>query len=150
MLAQRFHIHTVLTCHQPGQTNLSQNTYINESIVVAQRHNGARPPTRFIVLDRLPANVDEIQDLHDCLLQFPNGQVANGWGMVSHWSASRIAEGDWSAVIWRSPELAEASARFANHVDLQTMKQSGISPRRTSDEILRFCMPVRTYFAWQF
>ena len=38
MLAQRFHIHTVLTCHQPGNINMSQNTNINESIVVMCRH----------------------------------------------------------------------------------------------------------------
>ncbi len=36
ILSQRFHIHTVLTCHQPGQTNMSQNTSINESIIVAK------------------------------------------------------------------------------------------------------------------
>ena len=36
VLAQRFHIHTVLTCHQPGQINMSQNTSINESIVVVR------------------------------------------------------------------------------------------------------------------
>ncbi len=45
-LAQRFHIHTVLTCHQPGQINLSQNTSINESIIVAQRIRSTPPPTR--------------------------------------------------------------------------------------------------------
>ena len=54
IFAQRFNIHTVLTCHQPGQTNMSQNTSINESIIVAKRHNGAKHATRFISLDRMP------------------------------------------------------------------------------------------------
>ncbi len=44
ILAQRFHIDTILTCHQPGQTNLSQNTGINESIIVARRHTSTPPP----------------------------------------------------------------------------------------------------------
>ena len=36
ILAERFHIHTVLTCHQPGNINMSQQTSINESIIVRQ------------------------------------------------------------------------------------------------------------------
>ena len=40
ILAQRFHIHTIVTCHQPSNINLSQNTNINESIIVARRHDG--------------------------------------------------------------------------------------------------------------
>ena len=38
-LAQRFHIHTVLTSHQPQNINMSQHTSINESIVVMRRHD---------------------------------------------------------------------------------------------------------------
>ena len=37
VFARRFHIHTLLTCHQPGDINLSQNTSINESLIVARR-----------------------------------------------------------------------------------------------------------------
>ena len=37
-LAQRYHIHTVLTSHQPQNVNMSQHTAINESIVVMRRH----------------------------------------------------------------------------------------------------------------
>lgn len=44
VLASRFDIDTVLTCHQPGNINLSQNTNINESIVVMRRRNAVRTP----------------------------------------------------------------------------------------------------------
>ena len=44
VLAKRFHIHTVLTSHRPGQINLSQNTGINESIILARRHQDPKPP----------------------------------------------------------------------------------------------------------
>ena len=44
ILAQRCHIHTVLSCHQPGQVNMSQNTSINESIIVARRHSDSPTP----------------------------------------------------------------------------------------------------------
>ena len=139
ILAQRFHIHTIVTCHQPSNINFSQHTNINECIVVASRHEGSKPPTRFVHLDRMPSDEAEVEDLHRCLSECEQGQIENGWGEVSHWPENRIAEGDWSAAIWRSPELAQAGSRFANHEDLKSMEQCSISPHRTSDEILRSC-----------
>ena len=65
VLAQRFHIHTILTCHQPGNINMSQHTNVNESIIVAKRHYGPKPPTRFINLDKFPA--DEERELPKCI-----------------------------------------------------------------------------------
>ena len=47
ILADRFDVDTVLTCHQPGNINLSQNTNINESIVVMRRR-AEDPPPRFV------------------------------------------------------------------------------------------------------
>ena len=43
-LARRFHIHTILTCHHPHNINLSQNTNVNESIVVLRRYSTHPPP----------------------------------------------------------------------------------------------------------
>ena len=83
ILAQRFHIHTILTCHQPGNVNLSQNAAINETIILMQRHVDPKPPTRFINLDRLPSDDAEVDDLHRCLLECQQSQIANGWGEVS-------------------------------------------------------------------
>ena len=142
VLAQRFHIHSVLTCHQPRQTNMSQNTNINESIIVARRYEGTKPPTRFINLDRMPMDDREVDDLHRCLSECTYGPIANGWGEASDWPTDRIEAGDWTAAIWRSPELAEASARYASNENLQTMKQFGVSSHRTSDEILHSCKPA--------
>ncbi len=121
---------------------MSQNTNINESIIFAQRHEGARPPTRFINLDRMPVDENDVEDLHRCLSECPKGAIPNGWGEVSYWPAERTEAGDWTAAIWRSPKLADAAALFADHKDMQSMNQSGISPRRTSDEILRSCKPA--------
>ena len=131
ILAQRYHIHTVLTCHQPGQINLSQNTAVNESVIVAKRHAGPKPDTRFINLDRFPVDDSEVDDLHQCLTQCVNGPIANGWGEVSHWPAERIAAGDWTPAVWRSPELAAAAARFANDNDLPTIAQTARAPWKT-------------------
>ena len=111
-LARRFHIHTVLTSHQPKNINMSQDTSINESIIVMRRHSGSKPPTRFINLDRMPTDEDEVADFHQCLLGCEQGLIANGWGEVSHWSAERIEAGDWTPAIWRSPELAQAASDY--------------------------------------
>ena len=116
---------TILTCHQPEQINLGQNTNINESIIVAPRCAGPKPPTWFISLDRMPRGDDEVNDLHTALLVCPKGQLADGWGEVSEWPAERIAEGDWTPAIWRSSELAEAAAWFANYADLISINAAG-------------------------
>ena len=133
ILAERYHVHTIMTCHQPGQINLSQNTNINESIVVLERRTNItdRQSTRIINLDRFPANDEDVADFYECLSQCELGEIANGWGEVSYWPAERIAEGDWTAAIWRSPELADAASQFANDRSMQTIGDAGLSPWAT-------------------
>ncbi len=132
ILAQRYHIHTVVTCHQPGQVNMSQNTGINESIIIATRHEGAAPSTRFINLDRMPLQESDVDDLHRCLLECKEGEIGNGWGAASYWNADRIKAGDWTPAIWRSPELAEAAHTFANLTGMETIESTpGLSPVET-------------------
>ena len=135
ILAQRYHIHTVLTCHQAGNMNLSQNTSINESVIVAKRHSGAgpKPPTRFINLDRLPADDDEVADWHRHLADC-DGDISNGWGTVAYWPVERISAGDWTPAVWRSLELAEAAAQFANDATLPTIESAGLSPAATGKQ----------------
>ncbi len=122
ILAQRYHIHTVLTCHQPRQTNMSQNTTINESIIIVKRHDGTKHDTKFISLDRMPLDDNEVTEMHRALLACPEGQIEDGWGVISHWPAKSIESGDWTPAIWRSPELAEAAARFAYDPYLHAIK----------------------------
>ncbi len=128
VLARRFHIHTLLTCHQPGQINLSQNTSINESMIIAVRHEGARPPTRIVSLDRLPSDEREAAELHGCISGCTPGLLPDGWGEVSEWPAERVEAGDWSAAAFRSPELADAAVRIANEGQLLSIADQGAIP----------------------
>ncbi|MDE0022166.1 MAG: DEAD/DEAH box helicase family protein [Candidatus Poribacteria bacterium] len=122
VLAQRYHIHTVVTCHQPGQMNMSHNMSLNESIIIAMRHKERGfPPTRFINLDRMPFQESDVEDLYQCLVECGDGSIANGWGEVSYWPASRIKAGDWTPAVWRSPELAEAAYTYANINEMQSI-----------------------------
>ena len=120
-LAERYHIHTILTCHQPGNINMSQHTNVNESIIVMARHKGLKPPTRFINLDRLPADDRQVDEMHQALLNCEEGQMEDGWGLVSHWPAESIQCGDWTPAIWRSPRLAKAGEEFAHDPNLQPL-----------------------------
>ena len=121
VLAQRWHIHTVLTSHQPGNISMVQNSSINESVIVMRRHKGPKPPTRFINLDRMPLDDGEALDFHHCLMNVTEGLIANGWGEVSYWDAERIESDDWTPAIWRSPKLAESAARYSAHPGLRRM-----------------------------
>ena len=139
ILADRFHIHTVLTGRLPREFALSQNTEIDESVIVAKRHNGPKPPTRFIHLDKMPLDESEVDDLHRCLLNCTQGSIANGWGEVSEWPAERMEAGDWTPAIWRSPKLAEAARRFANHPDLLSINEvPGLSVHATGPRQLPY------------
>ncbi len=137
ILAQRYQIISMITCHLPGQINMSQNTSINESIVILRKKSSSDAmPAKIINLDRFPADDTEVAELHDSVLQCEVGTMAGDWGEVSHWPAERINAGDWTAAIWRSPELAEASANFASNSDLKTIEESGFTPAATG-RILR-------------
>lgn len=118
LLASRYHIHTILTCHRPGQVNMSQNTGINESLIVARKwshQDTDKPPTRFINLDEFPRNEQEAFELCDKLSS--NEELGNHWGSTFFWPASRMETGDWSAGVLRDPKLAEASYNFVHHKD---------------------------------
>ena len=134
ILAKRFHIRTVLTSHQPGQINLSHNTGINESIIVAKRHDGPKPPTRFISLDRMPTDETEVADLHKALSSCDEGEITDGWGIASYWPSERVKEGDWTPAVWRSPELAEAAYKLANDIKLRRMDEK-YTTRSTLQEL---------------
>ena len=122
ILAARYHIHTILTCHQPNNINMSQHTNVNESIIVMRRCKGARPLTRFVNLDRLPTDDRHAHELHQALLQCKEGQLQDGWGVVSYWPAENIRAGDWTPAIWRSPTLAKAGQEFANDPNLLPLR----------------------------
>ena len=131
IFAKRFHIDTLLTCHQPGDINLSQNTSINESLIVARRHDpseGAKPPTRIISLDRMPTDDQTVAELHDRLVRCETGLLSDGWGEVSEWPVERIEAGDWTAGVFRAPELAEAAFDLAIHKSLLRIGDQNMVP----------------------
>ena len=134
-LASRLHLHTVLTNFATRDGNLSQNTEINESVFVFRRCDGPHPPTRVIALDRFPADEHDTETLHSHLRTIEEGTLPEGWGEVSYWPSSRVAAGDWTAAVWRSPELADAAAEFAGHDNLAALqRERERETRRAQDQ----------------
>ena len=151
VLADRYHIHTVLTGRWPREFTLSQNVEIDECMVIAVRHDGTRPPTRFVHLDRMPHDEDEVANLHQTLTDTTSGLLADGWGETSYWPAERIEAGDWTPALWRSPELAKEAWRYANHEILKTiagMYETDLyhTSRRLSDWCKRVVPGTPGYF----
>ncbi len=131
IFAKRFHIHTILTGHQPDDINLSQKTNINESLIVARRlepDDGAKPATRIISLDRIPLDDQAVAELHDSLVRCETGLLPDGWGEVSEWPVERIEAGDWTAGVFRAPRLAEAAFDLATHKSLLRMEDQDMVP----------------------
>lgn len=126
LLASRFAVDTILTCHQPGNINLSQNTSINESIIILRRKRESLP-TRFISLDRFPNDDNDVAELFTAIGQRSVGVLADGWGEISQWPAVRVEQGDWTASIWRSPILADAAAQYVDDPALRPMDESDAS-----------------------
>ena len=118
ILAEQLHVRYVLTCHEPGNANLSQGTAVNESLVVGAR-KGRREgrPTCFVSLDRMPRTGDEAVAVVEAIASGENVPE----GRRKEVRAERIEAGDWSAAGWRDPTLDGAVEEIFGWESLTTM-----------------------------
>ena len=101
-LADRFHVECIITTHDPRRPNFSYKTSIHESLMVCRRYDGAKPPTKFVSLRRMPETISEAIKVADAV----SDGDAGGWGSTCIWPAERMAAGDWTPVQWYDAELA--------------------------------------------
>ena len=119
-LASELHIRYVVTCHEPGEENLSQSSRadpVNESLVVGTRRGrNDGLPTAFVSVDRFPRSVAEAHALADAIAEggFIDGQRCE----VSN---DRMRNGDWSAAGWRNLKLDEAAQLIDRYPMLKRM-----------------------------
>ena len=110
-LAQRFHIDTIVSSHDPGRIFFSENTSIGEVLLICRRWNSGqpKPPTRVVNLARNPATPVEALDTGVRIERSGEaGSHAPRDFAVQLVDAGRIASGDWFAVNFLSPFLVEA------------------------------------------
>ena len=134
-LGSDLHIRYVVTCHEPGEENLSQSS-INESLVVGTRmrcNDGLA--TTFVSLDRFPRSVVEAHALADAIAQ--GGDID---GQRCEVSNERMRNGDWSAVGWRNLTLDHAAQLIDRHPMLTRMCDlAGVTMRAPGDGAFTPC-----------
>ncbi len=109
--AQRFHVETIVTSHDPERIYFSENTDIGEVLVVFRRWPSAsesKPPTKVVNLARNPSTPADAMNLARAIGS--DTVASQGIGTVQEWPAARIADGDWGAVQFFSPFLVEQFA----------------------------------------
>ena len=76
----------------------------------------------------MPPDDQMVAELHDCLARCEMGLLSDGWGEVSEWPVERIEAGDWTAGVFRAPDLAEAAFDLATHKSLLRMEHQNMVP----------------------
>ena len=120
-LAERFHVETVVTSHDPRRPNFSENTAIHESLLVCRRggsrsEGGDRRSTRFISLRVMPSNTAEAIEVVEAI----EADDAGKWNTVYDQPEVRIREGDWRPCQFLDPVLVDAA--------MQLEKEDGLVP----------------------
>ena len=146
-LAQRFHIDTIVSSHDPYRISFSENTSIGEVLLVCRRWsgNGPKPPTRVVNLSRSPATPVEALDTATRIERAGE----KGDFTVQQVDSNRIERGDWSAVNFLSPFLVEAYRKLSETdpgtiptVKLSTLADIGPAGQRIRDAYTHTDMPT--------
>ena len=105
-LASRFWIKYVVMCHDPKNINLSQETNINECLLIGTRGGaGKGRATTFVNLSRYPFNTDDVRAIAVAVRE----RNFEAIGRATEWPADRVEAGDWSPVQWYETGLADAA-----------------------------------------
>ena len=147
-LADRFHVDTIVSSHDPARIFFSENTSIGEVLLICRRWSGhgPKPPTRFVNLARNPATAIEALDT---AARIEQRQLLPASFTVQHVESERIARGDWNAVNFLSPFLVE-SYRKLNETDsapvpfvpLSSLAEIGPAGQRIRDAFVNSDMPT--------
>ncbi|MCY4213015.1 MAG: DEAD/DEAH box helicase family protein [Gammaproteobacteria bacterium] len=108
-LAERFHIETVVTSHDPRRPNFSENTSIHESLLICRRRDGdtggVDQPTRFVALRTMPTTPDEAIEAIEAIETGTTGK----WIAVHEHPEELVRQGDWRPCQFLDPELVHAA-----------------------------------------
>ena len=153
-LAQRFHIDTIVSSHDPSRISFSEDTSIGEILMVCRRRNGngPKPPTRVVNLARNPSTPIESLDTAARIERAggAGGPDAHDF-TVQQVDSDRIERGDWFAVNFLSPFLVEAYRTLSETAPgsvptVRLRELAGVGPegRRVRDAYTRSNMPTRS------
>ena len=110
-LANRFHVSTVVTSHDPKHLSFSENTSIHECLLVCRRKAlKERGSTTFVSLARMPEDVAKAVEVADAISA---GSLDADWGHCIAWERERVEAGDWSPAQWLDGALGRAAETIA-------------------------------------
>ena len=117
LLAQQFHIETVIASHDPSRFYFSENTDISEMLVIARRHEidepTERPDTKFVLLTRNPGSSHDAVTLASKIAnidEFNDGSI----GVVDERCARDMVKGNWRPMAMLSSYLVDVGTRVAS------------------------------------
>ena len=151
LLAQQFHVDTIVSSHDPGRIYFSENTNIGEVLIICRRWNndGLKPPTRVVNLARNPATPLEALDTA-ARIERAEDETSSDF-TVQYVDADRVARGDWAAVNFLSPfltaayrKLSEESPAAVPTVPLNRLADVGPEGRRIRDAYTNQVMPTES------
>ena len=153
-LAQRFHIDTIVSSHDPKRIFFSENTKISEVLLICRRWDGdgPKPPTRVVNLARNPATPLEALDTAGRIEQAEGQEEPPPQDFtVQQAEAERIERGDWLNVNFLSPFLVEAhrqltedNSGLAPIVPLSKLADVGPGGQRIRDAYTKSKMPTNS------
>ena len=151
-LAQRFHIDTIVSSHDPARIFFSENTSIGEILLICRRWSGdgTKPPTRVVNLARNPATPMQALDTAARIERAVETGRPGFHDFTIQWvDSSRIEQGDWLAVNFLSPYMVEAYRTLSETepgtvpmVPLSKLADIGPEGRRIRDAYTRSDMPT--------
>lgn len=153
-LAERFHIDTIVSTHDPARIYFSEKTTIGEVLLICRRWNKdePKPPTRVINLAKNPATPIESLDTAAQIERTTGSGAHTSDGFtIQHVDSGRIERGDWLAVNFLSAylvnayrTLVETGQGAAAMVPLSDLADIGPDGRRNRDVYTTSTMPTPT------
>ena len=150
-LAQRYHIDTIVSSHDPQRIFFSESTSIGEILLICRRWNGSsKPPTRVVNLARNAATPVEAVDIATRIDRTSEAGAADSRDFTLQYvDSDRIERGDWFAVNFLSPflvdayrSLTETDFTSVSTVPLDKLADVGPEGRRIRDSYIRSAMPT--------
>ena len=152
-LAQRFHIDTIVSSHDPDRIFFSENTSIGETLLICRRWKGGeKPPTRVINLARNPATPLDALDTAGRIEQASEQEETLPRDFTLQLvDAERIRKGDWLAVNFLSPFLVEAYRKLTENglgtlptVPMHQLADVGPAGQRIRDAYTKSNLPTKS------
>ncbi len=150
-LAERFHIDTIVSSHDPQRIYFSENTSIGEILLICRRWSGnTKPPTRVVNLARNAATPVEALDTAARIDRATwAGEPVSHDFTLQHVDSDRIERGDWFAVNFLSPflvdayrKLTETDTMAVSTVSFSDLAKIGPAGQRIRDAYTRSSMPT--------